>query len=96
MLFEAPQGDVLIKGKTINVEATNALKVKGQTVDTDRRYQHERQGWHRHENHRHEYRGERHGRRQAQGRHHRRHRRRQAHLNGGGMTQVSGAMVQVG
>lgn len=34
MLFEAPQGDVSIKGKTINVEATNALKVKGQTVDT--------------------------------------------------------------
>ena len=34
MLFEAPQGDVLIKGKTINVEATTALKVKGQTVDT--------------------------------------------------------------
>jgi uncharacterized protein involved in type VI secretion and phage assembly len=34
MLFEAPQGDVLIKGKTINVEASTALKVKGQTVDT--------------------------------------------------------------
>jgi phage protein D len=35
MLFEAPQGDVSIKGKTINVEATDALKVKGKTVDTE-------------------------------------------------------------
>ncbi|HEY1295989.1 MAG TPA: VgrG-related protein [Chloroflexota bacterium] len=35
MLFEAPQGDVSIKGKTISVEATTSLKVKGQTVDTE-------------------------------------------------------------
>ncbi|MBV9602507.1 MAG: VgrG-related protein [Chloroflexi bacterium] len=35
MLFEAPQGNVSIKGKTINVEATDALKVKGMSVDTE-------------------------------------------------------------
>jgi len=35
MLFEAPQGAVSIKGKTISVEATTSLKVKGQTVDTE-------------------------------------------------------------
>jgi len=35
MLFEAPQGDVSIKGKTINVVATDALKVKGMSVDTE-------------------------------------------------------------
>jgi uncharacterized protein involved in type VI secretion and phage assembly len=35
MVFEAPSGDITIKSKTINVTATDALKVKGQTVDTE-------------------------------------------------------------
>ncbi len=35
MLFEAPNGDISIKGKTVNVEATDALKVKGQSVDAE-------------------------------------------------------------
>jgi phage protein D len=33
MLFEAPNGDIAIKGKTINAEATQGLTLKGQTLD---------------------------------------------------------------
>jgi uncharacterized protein involved in type VI secretion and phage assembly len=34
MLFEATSGDISLKAKTFNVEASDALKLKGQTVDT--------------------------------------------------------------
>jgi uncharacterized protein involved in type VI secretion and phage assembly len=34
MSLEAPKGNILVKGKTINVEAQNALTIKGQSVDT--------------------------------------------------------------
>jgi phage protein D/phage baseplate assembly protein gpV len=33
MLFEAPSGDVTVKGKTVNLEATNEFKIKGKSVD---------------------------------------------------------------
>ena len=35
MVFEAPSGDITIKSKTINMTASDSLKVKGQTVDTE-------------------------------------------------------------
>ena len=81
MLFEAPQGDVLIKGKTINVEATNALKVKGQTVDTTADTSMNVKAGTDMKITGTEHRGERRRRRQAQGQaSHRRHGAGQAHL----------------
>ena len=35
MLFEAPQGDIAVKGKTIHLEATNAFSLKGQSVQAE-------------------------------------------------------------
>ncbi len=35
MLFEATQGDIKLSAKTVTVEASDALKMKGRTVDAD-------------------------------------------------------------
>ena len=35
MLFEAPQGDIAVKGKTIHLEATNEFSLKGQSVEAE-------------------------------------------------------------
>ena len=35
MLFEATSGDIALKARTVNIEASDALKVKGNSVDAE-------------------------------------------------------------